>query len=411
MTTDSDVNLQTDYKVAYSFIGGPRASSVESLAKATAAAKKMANSQKSRHPSSLSKRKTVELLVDPDMRESDEEVEGLELWKLLPQLKDIPEHLLKKMPLSAVFMLNNALAKEQKTSERLGVNTRLSHNAKKLAKSPVLVEESFDNRRDILHPARFLGGASSSLAEQWRAARRSIGEAGVVPLGNYDLDTVGCGGCVTPKGWQEIHNPASQDLKLRLFHMPNMGGNALSSKKQDGEDSGESPKEIGDLESYKIALNTAREAMASALPWNRSISAVVGLMVNTNFLAEDLGGNPKRGAVLTEFTDYVFGRNGLNWENHQPFLSTDDLTHVWANWKTKRGVTIKTQEKKKREDSSSGDKKKQLSEICRVYNVKTCKFQADTDCKSAWGKTLKHVCNKFLGGGKICMKDHPRLDH
>ena len=119
------MNLQTDYKVAYSFIGGPRASSVESLAKATAAAKKMANSQKSRHPSSLSKRKTVELLVDPDMRESDEEVEGLELWKLLPQLKDIPEHLLKKMPLSAVFMLNNALAKEQKTSERLGVNTML----------------------------------------------------------------------------------------------------------------------------------------------------------------------------------------------------------------------------------------------------------------------------------------------
>ena len=131
LTTDSYVNLQTDYKVAYSFIGGPRASSVESLAKATAAAKKMANSQKSRHPSSLSKRKTVELLVDPDMRESDEEVEGLELWKLLPQLKDIPEHLLKKMPLSAVFMLNNALAKEQKTSERLGVNTRLPHNAKK----------------------------------------------------------------------------------------------------------------------------------------------------------------------------------------------------------------------------------------------------------------------------------------
>ena len=94
----------------------------------------------------------MELLVDPDTRESDEEVEGLELWKLLPQLKDhIPEHLLKKMPLSAVFQLNNALAKEQKTSERLGVNTRLSHNAKKLAKSPVLVEESYDNRRDILH--------------------------------------------------------------------------------------------------------------------------------------------------------------------------------------------------------------------------------------------------------------------
>ena len=67
-------------------------------------------------------------------------------------------------------------------------------------------------------------------------------------------------------------------------------------------------------------------------------------------------------------------------------------------------------EKKKKEDSS-GEKKKLLAEICRLYNAKTCKNQADRDCKSSWGKTLKHVCNKFLGGGKICMKDHPRMAH
>ena len=90
--------------------------------------------------------------------------------------------------------------------------------------------------------------------------------------------------------------------------------------------------ENANLESYKVALNTAREAMASALPWNRSVSAVMGLMVNTNYLAEDLGRNPKRAAVLTEFTEYIFGRNALNWENHQSFLTTDELTHVWSNW-------------------------------------------------------------------------------
>ena len=67
---------------------------------------------------------------------------------------------------------------------------------------------------------------------------------------------------------------------------------------------------------------------------------------------------------MTEFTDYVFGRNGLNWENHQPFLSTDELTHVWFNWKTKRGITIRPQEKKKKEDSS-GEKKKQLASLQR----------------------------------------------
>ena len=72
-------------------------------------------------------------------------------------------------------------------------------------------------------------------------------------------------------------------MKLRLFHMPNMAGGAVSGKKQEGEDGGESLKEIADLESYRIALNTAREAMAATLPWNRSISALVGLMLNTNY--------------------------------------------------------------------------------------------------------------------------------
>ena len=82
------------------------------------------------------------------------------------QLRDLPEHLVKKLSLSAMFQLNTALSKEKKTTERLGVNTKLIHNAKKVAKNPVLMERGRDNRRDVLHPARFLGGTSSSLAEQ-----------------------------------------------------------------------------------------------------------------------------------------------------------------------------------------------------------------------------------------------------
>ena len=33
---------------------------------------------------------------------------------------------------------------------------------------------------------------------------------------------------------------------------------------------------------------------------------LVGLMMNTNYMVEDLGGNSKRAAILSEFTDYVF---------------------------------------------------------------------------------------------------------
>ena len=136
---------------------------------------------KSRHPSNFGKKSALDL----EEEDSHEDVSGdLELWKLLPQLKELPESLLKKLPMSAMFQLNTALSKEKKTTEKLGVNTKLTYNAKKLAKNPVVLERGRDNRREVLHPARFLGGACSSLADQWAEARRSIGEAGGTALGN-----------------------------------------------------------------------------------------------------------------------------------------------------------------------------------------------------------------------------------
>ena len=244
------------------------------------------------------------------------------------------------------------------------------------------------------------------------AARTTLGENGVVPLGNYDLDAISCGGSVTPKAWLEIHNPASQELKIKMFHMPNVANSGLSKKQgQDGNEDGDSLREIADLDSFKVALNTAREAMTTALPWNPSIGAIMGLMVNINYLQKDIGGNRKRAAILVEFTDYNLGRNALNCENCQSFLTTDELTHVWANWKAKRGIHVKPNEKKKDKDNSLSSSKKAALEVCRLWNAKACKSQADKECKSAWGKILKHACNKYIPGGKLCLKDHPRCEH
>ena len=164
-----------------------------SLARAMEGASRLTSNAKGRHPSSFGGKRPVEAMEDPDVQTSDEEGSELELWRLLPQLRDLPEAMLRKLPVSTMFQLNTALAKEKKTSERLGVNTKLTHNAKKLARTPVEVAKGVENRRDILHPARFLGGASSALVDQWAEARRVIGEGGITAIGNYDLDAVGCG--------------------------------------------------------------------------------------------------------------------------------------------------------------------------------------------------------------------------
>ena len=172
----------------------------------SAAARKAVNSVASRHTNSFGKRSILDVIGDPDEEDGEEPSDmggELQLWKLLPQLRELPEALIRKLPLSAMFQLNSALAKERKTSDKLGVNTKLAHNAKKLARCPLSVQSGQDNRKEVLHPARFLGGASCSLAEQWSAARAVIGEEGITALGNYDLDSVGCGGSVTRRpGWR-----------------------------------------------------------------------------------------------------------------------------------------------------------------------------------------------------------------
>jgi len=333
----------------------------------------------------------------------------LEIYRLLPALNDIPDEKLKGLPSEVVFGLNSALLQGQKSAAKLSASARLTLNAKKLAASPTEVGAGVDDRKSILHPGRFLGGAVCSNPELWLAGRRIHGDKGPAALGSYDLDSVGCGGCVTAKGWEALHNPASTELKLKLFYLPNITNTAVSAKKlafDSGEEFslGESLKEIGDLEGYRTALNTAREALHSAMPWNRSISAIVGFMVNTNYLEEALGKNPRRAAILSEFTDYIFGRNALNWENGVSFLTAEEIHHVWNQWRGKRAALFA------KGFDRQGQGKKQPP-ICRRFQVGLCPDQSKKDCKSKFGTTLLHICNKFTGAGKVCGKDHPRKDH
>ena len=57
------------------------------------------------------------MLEDINGQESEEEGnEELELWKLLPQLRELPASMVKKLPMSAMFHLNAALSKETGTT-------------------------------------------------------------------------------------------------------------------------------------------------------------------------------------------------------------------------------------------------------------------------------------------------------
>jgi hypothetical protein len=332
----------------------------------------------------------------------------------------MPEHILHQLSRSEIFQLNTAVLKESKVAGKLQTNTKLTMNAQQLVANPVNIPGGLDDRKSVLHPARFLGGASCSAQELWLKAREHLGLNGVTPLGNYDLDSIGCGGCVTPRGWCVIHDPSSSELKLKLFHLPNVSSSSLAGRKislEDGESAiniGDSLKDIADMDAFKSAINTLREAMATALPWNRSVSALCGFYANNNFCASDLNNVPKKAVILTEFSDYVLQRNALNWENKQPFMSADDLAHAWSAWKAKRSTIFSSSNagaKKDNQGKQQQQQKKERDDICRRYNSLMGCPNGPTDCKTFYGSALRHVCNKFMPGGKKCEKDHARPDH
>ena len=83
----------------------------------------MLHDEKMRNPSTYKvNRQFLQLLQDPDDEEMEEisspEKEDFKVWRLLPHLQHLPDKMLQQLPLSAIFQLNAALAKEDKSKAK-----------------------------------------------------------------------------------------------------------------------------------------------------------------------------------------------------------------------------------------------------------------------------------------------------
>jgi hypothetical protein len=81
---------------------------------------------------------------------------------MLPALSHVPEETLRQLPRAEIFQLNAALVEESKITRKIQANAKLLLNAQQLEKNPTKVEAGWDDRKKVLHDARFLGGASCS---------------------------------------------------------------------------------------------------------------------------------------------------------------------------------------------------------------------------------------------------------
>ena len=394
--------------------------------------------------------------------------------QLVPQLAHMTDEYLVSQPIDALYRLCREEKQAEASKAAKGTEVRLHHNFKKATDNPIYLE-GYDNRANMLHPARFLPGAGVPVQNLWLNARRLWGQDGVDAIGNYDLEALGCSGCVTSRGWELLHKPGSPELSLKMFTVTNMGhmasgGKTISLVGEDGITVHENLKDFTDMAEFKLAVQNLKVAAQLATPWNFSFAVVDGFLQANDYMEGKLDGL-KKATVLTGFFDHVIQTNAAAWVQEAPFLDSAKLMAVWNSWwgsrKSKLKAESESQSKKNNYSSSNkgkGQYKQQQSgrgffqrggyagsrgggrgsgggrggfgggqgnfgqqisfngppsesNICKRFNEKGC-YSHWSNCVLATGGgplKLYHVCNLMVkkDGGKseLCLGKHPRVDH
>jgi hypothetical protein len=392
----------------------------------------------------------------------------------LPNLEGMPDSFILRTPMPVLLKMESNAMKRSTADKSKNVEDKLLANTEKLASCRIQVVAGTDNRRDSLHPSRFMGAPLCPLQDLFLEGRRVIGPNGLDPVSGFDMAAVGMPGMVTPRGWVEIQNPGSTSLSLRLFSISNMGNRVAASRRitlaGDGADSlevGENLKDVVSFNEFKLSLRTARVAQTICQPWNFSILALENFLLNNNFMGREVNPNTEGVATLSNFCDHVFFLNAEKYRSQKPFLDTVELGSVWATWFSGRAALSSSgaardsgnrqqpsnsrkparlsnggnnggnsggnnggSSNSQRQNNGSGGRGRQPAsgshgtgnssggssgnsgnDICRRYNLNKCP-NTSGPCITAAGSTLRHTCNFRLANGQVCPQRHQRsLNH
>ena len=344
---------------------------------------------------------------------------GLEnLKRKFDFLSEYSDEFIKATGVDVLIKAETASRKLQKLDKERKAEDKLYQNRESLTSSISNIPAGTDNRLDILHPARFLPGATCSAAKMWLQARSVMGGNGTIPLSTYDMASIGLGGSVSAKGWVEIHNPSSPFLSIRMFSMNSC---VTKSKAPDSDF-----PDMEDISEFKSALRVLRGAMAFVHPWNRSVDAIKSFFVQNNFCASDISGTEKQAHLLSQFCDYVLVENTSRWRGMEPFLNTRALRNTWADFVSQKSLSAKykpqftkgkgnNQNTNNHNNPSHQQQQQQFQQqqwpttippslrynmdpplfkedICVLFNLGKC-LRTTGNCNTKGGKSLRHVCN------------------
>ena len=325
-------------------------------------------------------------------------------------LNEYSDELLASTPIETLIKLETTSIKLKNMEKAKDVEDKLSNNRDRLGETEYWVEPGVDNRLSKLHEARFLAGAGCSAKKLWARGREVLGGNKHEAIATYDMHSIGLAGHVTAKGWLEIHDPGSSNLQLNLFSINNCGKRVQSTSHSLGL---EELNEISELGELKTALRVLREAMAYVHPWNKSISAIEGFLVQTNYCSSDLEGIDRQGLLLCQFIDYVLRENSNRWKGQEEFLTTGDLRTTWESFFGARPQSALSKSRKVLMQNKTQLPRQQLplqkqtgngvgglnvlqamyyEDICVNFNMGRC-LKNPGSCTTKKGRPLRHVCN------------------
>ena len=253
-----------------------------------------------------------------------------------------------------------------------------------------------------------------SAVKMWEMGRSILGSNGHLAISTYDMKSVGLAGYVTPQGWGAIHDPGNPNISLKMFSINNCGRKAMN-KSGDLEDN---LVEVVELGEFKVALRVLREAMGFVNPWNKSISAIEGFMIQNNYMSRDLEGLEKQAMLLTQFVDYILRENSNRWRGLEGFMTIDEQKGAWDSFFGARPQAMLTKSRRGHGQPSasaggvSGHSSNQFNhsnsqrvggstkahpslfyeDICVMWNLGKC-VRAPGNCFTKNGKPLRHICN------------------
>ena len=348
-----------------------------------------------------------------------------------PNLNHHHDDTFRTLSWTELIRLDNKLEANGKSSKKL--TEKLAKNLEKLKKNPTKVEAGLDNRSDVLHAARFLGGHTCRNSEIWLQARQKIGLTGLEPVSRYDSESVGLNGNINSHIWASLHNPGSKEISVKM-----LSPNGLKETRGVSEKNGAAiKKDFEDMGDIKLALASLRAASQFVNPWNFSFVALEYFLTSVQYGYKDLQNKTNKISFVTDFIDEVILHNAEAWDDAKPFMQANEISNKWVSeimLKFPRGAQYSESNDKRKNQNQKNQNNTSLpiqsplktppktfhgkpyipGGLCRRFNSNFCPNQAKDACAATWDQSvsLKHQCAHYdMQNKKYCLGRHSLADH